>query len=811
MPLILRNILLIAILAGISEKAFLQNISFPSAIIEYHPAPGQFINIPGTGTIEAATGLTGKIGSPVSLGAYGGYIVFGFSEPIKNHPDNPYGIDFIIIGNAIDGNPEQGIVQIMKDENKNGLVDDTWYEVKGSDHFLKDFKKNYRIKYLNTGPDKDIIWTDNIYGPGSIKRNEFHKQPYYPMAEYFPDIGQDSLVFQGSLLPSDKLMEADGQVISQRSFFGYADNTPFSGLSDPLIPDNPYTAEIEGCGGDGIDISWAVDENDNYIELDEIDFIKIYTGINKNKGSLGEVSTEISGIIVVSPLAGVSGPTRMIMPLNIPASISAGSRIIPEALVFANGKALKNEKLSWKSSDDQVAGINQDTIFCHTTGSTILRAELKSDPEIFSEHVLRVFQISQLWFSEKSIALMEGEVKTISFKIFDDSFQIVFGPELDISVENPDIINALQATGKDEIIIEGLKEGYSAIDIYPSGSVEIKNRLSVHVYKPLPEVNCSFSLRNGERSVIPRHNVRVSNFDYSAFIDRKPEDYSLQTNFISLASVISSAISEYGFNNAWNTFKFRMDDKSNGELYLWQFVEDWEYTYGWGGSKEGGINKFCWAVTLNNKVYLNAFDKIPVKDGDQISINYVPDISSNFREIIIKELNEYEQGDTSRKFEISVFDHHPDDQGDFMTIESALNGERILFSKDGKMYDQNIITDNKGRFAISFESPGIYTLWPENYPEEKLIVNSITTSTNYPENINIKILPNPVSDELFILNEDQQEYNFLIMDISGNCLIEGRLAQGENIIREFKKFPSGIFLLKMYSAQKLHVIKIIKK
>lgn len=809
MSLVFRYIFLLVILTGISHRVFLQDISFPSKIIEYHPAPGQYINVPGTGTPEAAANLSGKIGSPVSLGGYGGYIIFGFDKAIKNHPENPYGIDFIIVGNAIEGNSEQGIVQVMKDENKNGLADDTWYEIKGSDHFLKRFKKNYRIKYLNQGADADVPWFDNNFSSGFIKRNDFHSQAYYPMADYFPFLNKDSLIFEASLLPG-KVMEVDGKIISERSLFGYADNTVFRSLSSPLIPDNPYTPEVEGCGGDGIDISWAVDENDNYVELDEIDFIKIYTGINQNKGVLGEISTEISGIIVVSPVQGLTGNNKMIMPLNIPASISEGSRIRPEAIVFSKGKAVENEKVIWKSANTDIASISNDTINFIRKGTTVLRAFLENDTTVFSEHVLRVFHISEIWVPEKYIALREGDIKKLSYKVFDDSLKLVKGVELKVNIENREIVNAGCLTENNEIIIEGIKEGYSTIEIYSEGFPEIRQSIIVNVYNPLPEISCSFSLKNGDRPVISHYKPRVSGFDYSDFIDRKPADFKLQTDFISIASVIAYSLNEYGYNKAGNTFKFRMDDKSKGELYLWQLVENWEYIYGWGGSREGEINKSCWTATLNGRLYLNAFDKIPLKEGDHLSINYVPDIGSGFREVIIEDLNQYEADGISRKFRLSAYDHYIDVNGDILSSKIVLSDEKVLLRKDNEISDLNIITDKNGEFAISFESSGIYYIWAENYPEEELLFIETESAENSSEDINFRIYPNPFSNKLFILNSEMTEMEFQCIDISGKCLIEGKLNNGENIIEEFAGFQPGIYMLKIFSAQKIYFIKIIK-
>jgi len=72
-------------------------------------------------------------GKDVSLGAWGGSITIKLSEAIENIN----GYDFRVRGNAytsgVDkdglsyGSCEPGIVEVMCDDNDNGLPDDTWY------------------------------------------------------------------------------------------------------------------------------------------------------------------------------------------------------------------------------------------------------------------------------------------------------------------------------------------------------------------------------------------------------------------------------------------------------------------------------------------------------------------------------------------------------------------------------------------------------------------------------------------------------------------------------------------------------------
>ena len=141
----MRKYNLIILLAATCMMAYGQQIA---EVIEYTPAPGQFINT-ASGSPEAALSLTTENGSLVSLGGFGGYIILRSSSAIVNDPNNPYGVDFTIYGNAMSHWSEPGIVSVMKDDNENGVPDETWYELAGSDHFFSSTITNYEISYTN--------------------------------------------------------------------------------------------------------------------------------------------------------------------------------------------------------------------------------------------------------------------------------------------------------------------------------------------------------------------------------------------------------------------------------------------------------------------------------------------------------------------------------------------------------------------------------------------------------------------------------------------------------------------------------------
>ena len=137
----------------------------------------------------------------------------------------------------------------------------------------------------------DIPWMDNRGNNGTIDRNHYHTQEYYP--QWLPD---DELTFRGTRLP-DNMQNLSDQVDKTWSpyyyvlmgfRYGYADNLPnFTDDADAT------SYNIEGCG---IDISWAVDDRRQPVTLDQIHFVRVYTGLNQKCPQpewWGETSTEV--------------------------------------------------------------------------------------------------------------------------------------------------------------------------------------------------------------------------------------------------------------------------------------------------------------------------------------------------------------------------------------------------------------------------------------------------------------------------------------------------------------------------------------
>lgn len=262
-------------------------------VFEYKPAPGQFINVLPTYTNgDDEEAICDKClesldsSQLISLGGFGGYIVVGFDHSIINRTGE---YDFIINANAMDNNgeisSEPGIVLVSADVNNNGLPDDEWYELKGSEFNNPKSIKNYTITYTKPAlNDEDVMWSDNKGGNGVIQHmsSQGHSQAHYPLW-----IEEPILTFTGTRLPDNAVkISSKPEYWKQIAYdYGYADNKP------------------NNTDGAKFKIDWAVNDKGEGVSLSKIDFIKIYTAVNQQCGWLGELSTEIISIEDLHPLA----------------------------------------------------------------------------------------------------------------------------------------------------------------------------------------------------------------------------------------------------------------------------------------------------------------------------------------------------------------------------------------------------------------------------------------------------------------------------------------------------------------------------
>jgi hypothetical protein len=240
---------------------------FAAFVVDYNPAPGQFISSSKYNNALRALGAPSGGGpfqpdnsSQVSLGAFGGSITLGFDHVIANKP----GVDFIVFGNAqYDRAPlrfvEPGTVEISLDGN-------SWYLI-----------------------------------PGSISRS-------FPLDKTCKSYQGEAGEFCAYELPSNISDEVSGE---EYLLYGYADLSPVMPLPEGMdswlfytLADDPIKAGIDSgtCGGDAFDIAWAVDPATGEPSgLAGFKFIRITTAVSADLGgSLGECSTEIDAVVEIN-------------------------------------------------------------------------------------------------------------------------------------------------------------------------------------------------------------------------------------------------------------------------------------------------------------------------------------------------------------------------------------------------------------------------------------------------------------------------------------------------------------------------------
>lgn len=362
-------------------SVFGSKAQYISQVMEYRPAPGQLINEVPWGTPAAAHSIEGDISGSLSLGAFGGYVIFRFATPVENDPQNPFGVDFTIFGNPMPDWSEPGVVWVMKDENENGEADDSWYELAGSDYWFSTTRKEYSVRYSNPGGElsADVPWEDHLGNRGFIRANSVHTQSYYPLLDSFPNIDPLSYTLEGTLLQG-LVYEHPSGMRSVRRAFGYADNQ-MRGTGPHTTPDNPYTRELEHGGGDSFDIGWAVDQDGVHVALDRIHFIKVQSSMLADGGWLGELSSELTGAVDVSPDPTLSGETEMVVIADLPPVLEAGAYQM-EVLVFQMGHPVNDRSVLWTASHPGATVNEAGLLSVSEEGPLILTAALADRPEI---------------------------------------------------------------------------------------------------------------------------------------------------------------------------------------------------------------------------------------------------------------------------------------------------------------------------------------------------------------------------------------------------------------------------------------------
>ena len=299
--------------------------------------------------------VEGYVTTGVSLGAFGGYVVLDFGVPAKdedgnvtggiyNDPDNAYGVDFILYGNAMGTWAEPGCVQVSLDG-------ENWYDLAGSLHYRPETTdKGYAIWDYSTtythpeAAESEETGANGVAVPyastyklrptstektesGTVAINAWHKHSYFPLYNnYFVALNGLSTSLNGLVPPltglnlttfgsyaaktdasAAKLTLKGVKLVPPKNnnanstapddfLFGYVDCHPNGLRSNVQL--NPYTTGRTSnttSNGDPMDLSWAVEKDGTPKQLDAVRYVRVYTGVQQMNGIMGESSTEILG------------------------------------------------------------------------------------------------------------------------------------------------------------------------------------------------------------------------------------------------------------------------------------------------------------------------------------------------------------------------------------------------------------------------------------------------------------------------------------------------------------------------------------
>lgn len=315
---------------------------------------------------------TGYVSTGVSLGMAGGYVQFDMGDNrIENNANNKYGIDFIVYGNAFKGNPEAAGVQVSNDGvtwytlagSRHYMSDTKWNQ---NISYIKIATANTTIGgksfakagiYVSTdfaAPSSDnasdvdaavalATWTGIPQLTGNIYPKPYDTTtpaavgwwPEYASNENYGNVWNignavngvswlrngtaEVITYTGVTTVEDDMVvlnEGATAAPSQAEMtdvyqWGYAD-VRTNGSSYGTISNNPYAAAPSTqTGGDGFDLSWAVDEDGFPVALSSVRYVRVYSAVLFSAGVFGETSAEVCGLYVVNHEDSTVGTTSI--------------------------------------------------------------------------------------------------------------------------------------------------------------------------------------------------------------------------------------------------------------------------------------------------------------------------------------------------------------------------------------------------------------------------------------------------------------------------------------------------------------------
>lgn len=347
---------------------------FAVEVIDYAPAPGQWVNNPDFNDPARALGppvgggtVAADNSSLISLGGFGGSITLRFDHMVADELFNPMGLDLIVYGNAtwVGGDPqrrwaEPAHVEIMLDVDGNGVPgtypDEIWYVLTGS--LIDSPPDQYRQQWWDDDPGTPTPPADvNWFPPGQA--SPYATWAYEITQPLYQIVGE----YEGVIVnPNSEDEDPDNDHLE--GIWGYADLAPTlvlgdmnanNLLGDPqdepwitpeefyTLPDDPYEVGMtpRAGGGDAYNIADAIDPDTGLpANLPGFHFIRITTAVDALLGILGEASAEIDAVADVRAA-------------DCPGDLTADGVVnITDFTVFASAYLSARGDVNWLSAAD---------------------------------------------------------------------------------------------------------------------------------------------------------------------------------------------------------------------------------------------------------------------------------------------------------------------------------------------------------------------------------------------------------------------------------------------------------------------------
>lgn len=804
-------------LALLTTQLSVAQHEYVSKVVEYKPAPGQFINTTGWGTTSRATSLIGGIDGGISLGGFGGYIVVAFDHPVANDVSNPYGVDFTVFGNPL-ADPvtkavtwaEPGAVMVMKDANGNGLADDTWYELAGSDYYFKSSVKNYTMTYTNPQQPTaaDVAWVDSQGQTGKVLANSFHLQPYYPLAVNFPGINIQAIAFEGTCIKASVDRSNPSLIVSYQRGFGYADNS-LLGSAPYTVPDNPYTAATENSGGDAFDIGWAVDGDGSPVSLDVIHFIKIYNAVNADAGWLGEVSTEIRGVVDVAPNAALTGVLDQVVLADLPVTMGKNMELPLEAYAFHQGILQSTADIVFSVDKTSVAEITpSNTLRTKAAGHIVVTAALRSNPAIRGQATVNVVAPASISITLSSTALRIDTRQEIIAEVIGDDGRAIPNVQLDWQTSDATIADVVQDNGK--LFVRGLAEGKIWLIATAPAIPSLTDKVQLTILPQGTTRQVYLTIKDELQTIYPRQKITVSNFDLNPFVSNRHKSYGIDAlSTITVAHAIASVFDNVSFDS---DVRFLDDDMGLQQLYLWQMpvreTDGVSYTYGYGGGSDPQTSA-GWLVKVNYHTFITGLDDVKINEDDEIIVYHVGITQSPWQLITLTtsadsvDTNVAVTINASKTVHTLTADHLVTTENSESIQNETVYINNKLLTIDG----QTIVTDELGNVSLQFAYGGSQRVTIAGSFVDIFIKGDVLVSTIEESISALRPWPNPAREVIHVPIRDQNS-GYKIFDSQGCIRLEGFTEQDGSITID--ALPAGIYLLRLNGGRSITQYKFIK-